>query len=326
MRRRRFNIGLATAGFSGLIPQISRAQTNWPSQTVKIVVPVPAGGTADMVPRIVADGLKPIWKQPIIIENRPGAAGNIGTAQFAGADPDGYTLLATPPAPIAINHHLYPNLSFDPRQFRAVTIMATSPSVVGVSNKLGVRSLKEFIELAKAKPGGLNVANQGVGTTSHLTTAMIESLAGVRFNKVPYSGTAPALNDLVAGHVDAFFDNLSSSLAQHRAGTIKILAVCSTERAAQLPNVPTVSETALPGFSAIAWYAIMAPRRTPEAIINKVNKDVVSVIGQPDVQKRFLDQAAKPVANSPQEAAAFIASESQLWGDVIKKAGVKLGG
>src|SRR5829696_3312761 len=259
-------------------------------------------------------------------ENRPGAAGSIGIAQFAGADPDGYTLLATPPAPIAINHHLYPNLSFDPGQFRAVTIMATSPSVVGVSNKLGVRSLKEFIELAKAKPGGLNVANQGVGTTSHLTTAMIESLAGVRFNKVPYSGTAPALNDLVAGYVDAFFDNLSSSLAQHRAGTIKILAVCSTERAAQLPNVPTVSETALPGFSAIAWYAIMAPRRTPEAIINKVNKDVVSVIGQPDVQKRFLDQAAKPVANSPQEAAAFIASESQLWGDVIKKAGVKLGG
>ena len=226
----------------------------------------------------------------------------------------------------AINHHLYPNLSFDRGQLRAVTIMATSPSVVGVSNKLGVRSRKEFIELAKAKPGGLNVANQGVGTTSHLTTAMIESLAGVRFNKVPYSGTAPALNDLVAGHVDAFFDNLSSSLAQHQAGTIKILAVCSTERAAQLPNVPTVSETALPGFSAIAWYAIMAPRRTPEAIINKVNKDVVSVIGQPDVQKRFLDQAAKPVANSPQEAAAFIASESQLWGDVIKKAGVKLGG
>src|SRR5215204_1206174 len=312
MRRRRFNIGLATAGFSGLIPQISRAQTNWPSQTVKIVVPVPAGGTADMVPRIVADGLKPIWKQAVIIENRPGAAGSIGIAQFAGADPDGYTLLATPPAPIAINHHLYPNLSFDPGQFRAVTIMGTSPSVVGVSNKLGVRSLKEIIELAKAKPGGLNVANQGVGTTAHLTTAMIESLAGVRFNKVPYSGTAPALNDLVAGHVDAFFDNLSSSLAQHRAGTIKILAVCSTERAAQLPNV--------------AWYAIMAPRRTPEAIINKVNKDVVSVIGQPDVQKRFLDQAAKPVANSPQEAAAFIASESQLWGDVIKKAGVKLGG
>ena len=144
---------------------------------------------------------------------------------------------------------------------------------------------------------------------------MIESLAGVRFKKVPYSGTAPALNDLVAGHVDAFFDNLSSSLAQHQAGTIRILAVCSTERAAQLPNVPTVSETALPGFSAIAWYAIMAPRGIPEAIINKVN----SVIGQPDVQKRFLDQAAKPVANSPQEAAAFIASSPSFGGTSSKR-------
>jgi tripartite-type tricarboxylate transporter receptor subunit TctC len=204
--------------------------------------------------------------------------------------------------------------------------MATSPNVVEVSNKLGVQSLKEFIELAKAKPGGLNVANQGIGTTSHLTTAMFESLAGVRFNQVPYSGTAPALNDLVAGHVDAFFDNLSSSLGQHQAGTIKILAVCSTSRVPQLPDVPTVSETALPGFSATAWYAIMAPHGTADAIIDKVNKDVISVIGQPDVQKKLLDQAATPVANSPQEAAAFIASESKLWGDVIRKAGVKLGG
>jgi tripartite-type tricarboxylate transporter receptor subunit TctC len=326
MRRRTFNIGLAAAGFSGLIPRSSGAQTNWPSQTVKIVVPFPAGGTADSVPRIVAEGLRPIWKQPIIIENRPGAAGNIGTAQVVGAEPDGYILLAAPPPPIAINQHLYANLSYDPTQMRAVTIMATSPNVVEVSNKLGVRSLKEFIELAKAKPGGLNVANQGIGTTSHLTAAMFESLAGVRFNQVPYSGTAPALNDLVAGHVDAFFDNLSSSLAQHQAGTVKILAVCSSERVTQLPDVPTVSETALPGFSAIAWYAIMAPRGTPDAIINKVNKDVVSVIGQADVHKKLLDQAATPVANSPQEAAAFIASESQLWGDVIKKAGVKLGG
>jgi tripartite-type tricarboxylate transporter receptor subunit TctC len=326
MRRRMFNVGLMAAGVSGLIPRRAAAQTNWPSQTVKIVVPFPAGGTADAVPRIVAEWLRPIWKQSVVIENRPGAAGNIGTAQVAGAEPDGYTLLAAPPPPIAINHHLYASLSFDPAQMRAVTIMASSPNVVGVSNKLGVRSVKELIELAKAKPGGINVANQGIGSTSHLTAAMFEALAGVRFNQVPYTGTAPALNDLVAGHVDLFFDNLSSSLPQHLSGTIKILAVCSTERAAQLPDVATVSETGLPGFSAIAWYAIMAPRGTPDAIISKVNQDVVSVIQQPDVQKKFLDQAAKPIANSPQEAAAFIASESQLWGDVIKKAGVKLGG
>src|SRR5215212_6354807 len=155
MRRRTFNIGLAAAGLSGLVPRPSGAQASWPSQTVKIVVPFPAGGTADSVPRVVAEGLRPIWKQPIIIENRPGAAGNIGTAQVVGAEPDGYTLLAAPPPPIAINQHLYANLSYDPTHMRAVTIMATSPNVVEVSNKLGVRSLKEFIELAKAKPGAI---------------------------------------------------------------------------------------------------------------------------------------------------------------------------
>jgi tripartite-type tricarboxylate transporter receptor subunit TctC len=326
MRRRTFNFGLAATGLSGLMPRMAGAQTNWPSQTVKIVVPFPAGGTADSVPRIVAEGLRPIWKQPVIIENRPGAAGNIGTAQVAGAEPDGYTLLAAPPPPIAINQHLYTNLSFDPAQLKPVIIMGASPNVVGVSNKLGVTSVKDLIERAKAKPGSINVANQGIGTTSHLTAALFETLAGVRFNQVPYSGTAPAMNDLVAGHVDLFFDNLSSSLSQHQAGTIKILAVCSTERATQLPDIPTVSEVALPGFSAIAWYAIMAPRDTPDAIVNKVNKDVAAVIQQPEVQKKLLDQATKPIANSPQEAAAFIVAESQLWGGVVKKAGLKIGG
>src|SRR5215212_11375094 len=155
MRRRTFNIGLAATGLSGLIPRTTGAQANWPGQTVKIVVPFPAGGTADSVPRVVAEGLRPIWKQPIIIENRPGAAGNIGTAQVVGAEPDGYTLLAAPPPPIAINQHLYANLSFDPTQLKPVIIMATSPNVVGVSNKLGVKSLQELIERAKAKPGAI---------------------------------------------------------------------------------------------------------------------------------------------------------------------------
>jgi tripartite-type tricarboxylate transporter receptor subunit TctC len=326
MRRRTFNLGLAASGLTGLISRSAVAQANWPSQTVKIIVPFPAGGTADAVPRVVAEGLRPIWKQPVVIENRPGAGGTIGTAQVAAAEPDGYTLLAAPPPPIAINQHLYANLSYDPAQLRAVIIMATSPNVVGVSNKLGVKSLPELIERAKAKPGAINVASQGIGTTSHLTAALFETLAGVRFTHVPYTGTAPAMNDLVAGHVDLFFDNLASSLPQHLAGTIKILAVCSTERAPQLPDVPTVSETALSGFSAIAWYAIMAPPGTPDAIVNKVNKDVAAVIRQPDVNKKLFDQAAKPVANSPQEAAAFIAAETQLWGGVVKKAGLKIGG
>ena len=176
----------------------------------------------------------PMWKQPIIIENRTGAGGNIGAEHVAQSKPDGYTLMSTPAPPLAVNQNLYPKLNFDPTKFKPITILATSPNVIGVSNKLGVNSVKELIEKAKANEGKLNVANQGNGSTSHLTAAMFESRTGVKFNHVPYRGTAPALNDLVAGHVDVFFDNISSSLPQHQGGNIKILAVAQKERASQI--------------------------------------------------------------------------------------------
>ena len=322
MRRRGVTLSVAALA-AGTAPGV-RAQA-WPTGPVKVIVPNPAGGTADAMPRIVAAGLGPIWRQPVIIENRPGAAGSIGTAIVARAVPDGHTLLAAPPPPIAINGHLYANLTYDPAELRPVTIMGTSPNVVGVSNRLGVRSLADLIERARANPGAVNAANQGIGSTSHLTAAMFETMAGVRFNAVPYSGTAPALSDLVAGNVDLFFDNLSSSLPQHVAGTIRILAVCSAARASQLPDVPTVSEAALPGFSATAWFAVMAPPGTPDALIARINADVVSVIRQPEVRSKFLDQAAEPVANTPAEATAFIAAETRLWGEVIRMTGVRLG-
>lgn len=320
MRRRTIGAGAALL----LMPK-ARAQAVWPSQPVRIIVPFPAGGTADVLPRIVAEGLRPIWKQPIIIENRPGAAGNIGTAVVAGAEPDGHTLLAAPPPPIAINQHLYANLTFDPSAMKPITIMGAAPNVVGVSNRLGVASLAELIGRAKARPGTINAANQGIGTTSHLTALLFETLTGIRFNHVPYSGTAPALNDLVARHVDVFFDNISSSLSHHQAGAIRILAVCSAERARPLPEIPTVSEAALPGFSATAWFAIMAPRGTLDAVISRVNEDVVSVIRQPEVRRRFEDQAAQPIGNTSPEAADFIAAESRLWDDVVRRTGLHLG-
>ena len=324
MRRRAFGAVLGAAGLPALLPRRGQAQAGWPGQPVRIIVPFPAGGTADSVPRLVAEGLRAIWRQPVIIENRPGAAGNIGTAHLANAEPDGTTLLASPPPPLAINQHLYARLPFDPARLRAITIMGTSPNVVEVSNRLEVRSLAELIALARAKPGGINAANQGMGTTSHLTAAMFEAAAGVQFNHVPYNGTAPALNDLVAGHVDLFFDNLSSSLSFHLAGSTRILALCQAERAPQLPDVPTVAEAALPGFSAIAWYALMAPAGTPDAVIERVNGDAVSVIRQPEVGRRFVEQAVKPVANSPAEAAAFIAAESRLWGEAVRRTGLRL--
>ncbi len=203
--------------------------------------------------------------------------------------------------------------------------MATSPNVVAVSRALEVRSLPELIALAKAKPGQVNAANQGMGTTSHLTAAMFEAATDVRFNHVPYSGTAPAMNDLIAGHVDLFFDNISSSLAHHVAGATRILAICATERAPQLPDVPTVSEVGPPGFAATAWYAVMAPRGTPDAIVARIGRDIVSVIAQPEVRRRFNDQGATPMGSAPEEAAAFVAAESRLWGDAVRRTGLRLG-
>jgi tripartite-type tricarboxylate transporter receptor subunit TctC len=326
MDRRTFTKALgAAAGLPLLAPFAAYAQGSWPQQAVRIVVPFPAGGSADVLPRIVADALGPIWKQSIIIENRTGAGGNIGAEHVAQAKPNGYTLMSAPPPPIAINHNLYPKLGYDPTKFKPITILASAPNVVAVSTKLGVKSVKELIEHAKKNPGKLNVANQGNGSTSHLTAALFETRAGVKFNHVPYRGTAPALNDLVAGHVDLFFDNIASSLPQHQGGSIQILAVAQDKRADQLPDVPTVSEAGLPGFTAIAWFGVVAPEGTPDDIIKKINADIVKVLNMPDVRKKFLEQAATPIANSPEEAAKFIQAETKLWADVIRKADVKIG-
>ena len=276
------------------------------------------------MPRIVSEGLRTIWKQPIVIENRAGAGGNIGAEAVSVAPADGYTLLGSPPPPIAINENLYPRLSFDPNKFKPVAILSTHPNIVAVSKKLGVKDIEELISRAKSEPGRISVANQGNGSTSHLTAAMFETMAGVKFNHVPYRGTAPAMNDLVAGHVDLFFDNISSSLSQHRAGNILIIAVCSASRIRELPNVPTVSEEGIGGFSAIAWNAIMAPAGTPDPIINKINRDISAVLKEPDIRRRIMDLAGEPVGNSPSEAESFIAAERRLWADVIKKSNIKL--
>lgn len=204
--------------------------------------------------------------------------------------------------------------------------MASAPNVVEVSIRSGIASLDGLIRRAKAEPGGLNAANQGLGTTSHLTAVMFEHRAGVRFNHVPYGGTAPALNNLVAGHVDVFFDNIASSLSNHLAGTVRILAVCAEERAAQLPDVPTVAESGLGGVEATAWYAVMAPRDTPEALVARIGADVVAAARRPEVRRRLAEQACKPVGNAPAEAAAFIAGETRLWGEVVRRTGLRLGG
>ena len=244
------------AGLSLFAACGSAAAQGFPSSTVKIIVPNPAGGTADALPRIIGDALSSVWKQPVVIENRPGAAGNVGAEAFSRAPADGYTLLASPPTTLAINQSLYKKLNYDPTKFKPITILGSSPNVLIVSPKLGVSTVKELIEKAKADPGGIAYGSQGIGATSHLTTALFETMAGVKFNHVPYRGTAPAMNDLLGGHILFMFDNLSSSLPQHQAGTLKILAVCTPERSPYLPDVPTMSEAALPGFVSFAWFGL----------------------------------------------------------------------
>jgi tripartite-type tricarboxylate transporter receptor subunit TctC len=297
---------------------------SYPSSTVKIVVPNPAGGTADALPRIIADALSNVWKQAVIVENRPGAAGNVGAEFFSRAPGDGYTLLASPPPALAINQSLYKKLKYDATKFKPITILGSSPNVLIINPKLGVSTVKELIEKAKADPGTIAYGSQGIGATSHLTTALFETMAGVKFNHVPYRGTAPAMNDLVGGHILFMFDNLSSSLPQHQAGTLKILAICAPERSAYLPDVPTMSEAALPGFTSIAWFGLVAPAETLEAIVAKINKDVVDLLKTEEMRKKFLAHGAEPIGNTPQEMASFLEHERALWGRVIDQAKLKV--
>jgi tripartite-type tricarboxylate transporter receptor subunit TctC len=323
---RKYPVGLLSAALAaGLLLLAARdaAAADFPSQTVKIVVPNPAGGTADALPRILADALTRVWKQPVVIENRAGAAGNVGAESFSRTAPDGYTLLASPPTTLAINQSLYRKLGYDPTRFRPITILGSSPNVLIVHPKLGVSNVKELIAKAQAEPGAIAYGSQGIGATSHLTTALFETMAVVKFNHVPYKGTAPAMNDLLGGHILFMFDNLASSMPQHKAGKLRILAVCTPERSPHLPDVPTMSEAALPGFVSVAWFGLVATPNTPDEIVDKLNRDVVAALKTEEVRARFRAQGVEPMATSLKETAEFLERERALWGGVIAKANLK---
>ena len=300
------------------------ADEPFPSRPVKIVVPFPAGGTADVLPRILADGLREKWKQPVVVENRPGAGGNIGAEQVARAVPDGTTLLASPPGPLAINHHLYKRLAYDPTHFVPITIMGAVPNGLAVSTRVKASSVAELIALAKAMPAPLNYASQGIGSTSHLTAELFRSRTGLELTHVPYKGTADALTDLIGGHVDLMFDNLGSSLPQHRAGKIRLLAVASEQRASGAPELPTMAEAGLANFHSIAWFGLVAPPETPPAVAAAVQEAVSEQLQRPEVRQRFLDYGADPMGYTPAETARFIAEESARWQQVILAAKVSL--
>jgi tripartite-type tricarboxylate transporter receptor subunit TctC len=312
------------AGLSAALLCTGAAAQAFPSKLVRIVVPFPAGGTADALPRILSEKLAAKWGQSVIVENRVGAGGNIGAEAVARAEPDGYTLLASPPGPLAINHNLYAKLAFDPVKFVPVTVMATVPNVLAARPTLEQKSVQELIAHAKSNPGKVSYASQGNGSTSHLTGAMFQAMSGTALLHVPYKGSAPAMIDLMSNQVDIFFDNIGQTLKQHQAGKLRILAVASGRRINVLPEVPTVAEAGLPGFLSVTWFAVVAPEGTPAAVAAQLSAAFAEAIRQPDVQKRFMEQGAEPVGNTSPEAGAFIRDEMARWQKVIRDANVKL--
>jgi tripartite-type tricarboxylate transporter receptor subunit TctC len=295
-----------------------------PTKPIKFVVPFPAGGTADVLPRILAEKMRTAYPAGIVVENRAGAGGNIGAEMVARADPDGTTFLVSPPGPIAINQHLYKSLAFDPGKWVPVTVLATVPNVLDVSNKLPVKNLDEFIAYLKAHPGQVSFASQGNGSTSHLTAMLFMQLTGTYMIHVPYKGTAPALVDLVGGSVDVFFDNISSSAAYHESGKLKVLAVADEQRSRALPQVPTFAQAGLPGMNAVTFFTMVAPPGTPRDDVNYAYKAISAALAQPEVKQKFEAQGAEPRGWTPEQTAEFIRKESDKWNKVIKSANVTL--
>jgi tripartite-type tricarboxylate transporter receptor subunit TctC len=303
------------------VSRIARAQA-YPSRAIKIIAPVAAGTVADLVPRLIAENLAARWGHPIVVENRPGGATNIGTEAAARAEPDGYTLLVSPATALVVNQSLYPKLPFDPAAFVPVTVLADQPNVLVARPTLPVSNAKELIAYARDNPGKLSFASSGVGTVQHLGMEQLKTMTGIDIVHVPYRGLGPALSDLVAGHVDLMLDNLGTSAPHIKNGTLKGIALGSERRNPLLPAIAAMSET-VPGFVSTTWFAMVAPPKTPGAIADQLFAAVTEVLKLPEIRGRFRDLYAEPIGDTPAETAAFFTRERARWQKVIEAAGVK---
>jgi tripartite-type tricarboxylate transporter receptor subunit TctC len=305
----------------GLAADGAQAQT-YPSKPIRMVVPFTPGGTTDILARTVGQKMGEAWGQPVVVDNRPGAGGNIGSELVAKSAPDGYTLLMGTISTHAINASLYKRLPFDPtRDFAPVSRVGTLPNILIVHPSVPVKSVKELIELAKSKPGDLNFASSGVGTSLHLSGELFNSMAGVKLVHVPYKGSSPALADLLGGQVKIMFDNLPTALPHVKAGKLRPLAVTGTKRAAVLPEVPTVIESGLPGFEVTSWFAVFAPAKTAKDIITKLNGEIVKILNSADVKEKLTQLGVDAAPTTPEELAAFAKAETEKWGKVGKATG-----
>lgn len=298
------------------------AAQKFPDRAVRIVVPNPAGGSNDAAARIAGQGLQDLWPAGVVIENRAGGGGNVGAHAVATSAPDGYTLLLTSPGPIVINPFLYKKLPFDPqKEFVPVALVASVPIVLIVNPNVEVRSVKELIALIQRENGKLVYASSGVGSTHHLAAELFQKMANVKLQHVPYRGAAPAMNDLIAGHVPILFDNITTVIPQVKAGKVRALAVASPQRVPWLPDVPTFAEAGLPEFEADSWFGLFAQKEAPAEALAKTAADVKQVLTTPAIARRLEDSGAIPGHTFGPEFDAFLQKERTKWSDVIRSAG-----
>jgi tripartite-type tricarboxylate transporter receptor subunit TctC len=323
LNRRRF-VGVAAAAVAAPSVVMSRALgADWPARPVRVVVPFTPGGSTDITARLVSNRLQEVWGQSVVVENKPGAGGNIAADMVAHSDPDGYTILISGP-PLATNQFLYPSLSYDPvGDFAPVTMLITQPNLMCVPNSSPAKSVKEFIAYCNENRGKVTYASSGNGTTLHLSGELFKRLAKVEMIHIPYRGGAPAINDLIPGRVDVIFDNMPSIVSHVRAGSLRGLAVTTKERVAVVPDIPTIAET-VPGFDVFSWFGFFVPARTPEGVIARINADTNAALAHASVKSRFEELGATPKGSTPAELAFFLKSEIDKWGPVIQEAKIRV--
>jgi tripartite-type tricarboxylate transporter receptor subunit TctC len=299
------------------------AVDTYPSQPIKWVVPFPPGGAMDTMARTLGESLSVSMKQPVVIENRPGAGGAIGSGMVAKAAPDGHTMMIVSIGH-AVNPSIYPKLSYDAtKDFEPVSLVGIVPNLLVAHPSVKANNVKELIALAKAQPGKLTYASAGNGTTVHLAAELFNSMAGVDIMHVPYKGSAPAVTDLMGGQVDIMFDSLSSAKPYVESGKLKALAVTTVKRSSVFPNVPTIAESGIPGYELSGWYAVFVPAKTPKAIVDRLNAELVKALKQASVRARFAQIGAEPVGSSPQELANTLKTETTRWAKIVRERNIK---
>ena len=308
---------------AALLSSLAAAQ-GYPNKPIKVIIPFPPGGPTDLLGRALAQRLADSWSQPVIVENKPGAAGNLGVDLVAKSPADGYTLGVVPAGNISVNPTLFPNLPYKQSDLAAITMLATVENVLVVNPGVPVKNMAELVALARAKPGAITFASPGAGSQAHLLGEMLNLEAGVRMVHVPYKGIGPAQNDLLGGQVSMMFPQMSSALPFIQSGKLRAIGVTSLKRSAVLPDTPTVAEQGYLRVDAKSWYALMAPTGVPKDIIDKLSVESTRILKLPDVKERLAALGADVVGGTPEELAAVIQAESTLWGGLIRKQGIKV--